>query len=300
MLLTPEQLWPAVRSRSEQALNTGALVPIATSVHVLEERGLRFAVRRVERIAKKEAAAPSGVTPEDPFAPPYEADLHVGDVSDTHVALLNKFNVLDDHLLIVTREYEPQTALLGEADFRAMLRGMAGTDSLAFYNGGALAGASQPHKHLQVVPLPLAEAVPAMPFAPFFERATKAGGPARSPELPFTHAVAPMPRGWADEPDEAASAVKDLHDRLWHELGYTLTTDVQPLPYNLLATGDWLWLVPRSREEHEGIAVNALGFAGALLVRDAAMQELLEELGPLRVLEGVAAPASPGGQAKRL
>lgn len=289
MLLTPDQLWPAVRRQSCHALDTGALVPIATSVHVLEEQGLRFAVRRVEYIAKKEAAAPSEQNLTDPFAPPYEADLHVGDVSDTHVALLNKFNVLDEHLLLVTREYESQSQLLGEADFRAMLRGMAGTDSLVFYNGGADAGASQPHKHLQVVPLPLAGEVPEIPFAPFFENAVKDGGAARSPELPFTHAVAPMPGGWTDEPDKAASTVKELHDRLWRELGYNLTTDEQPIPYNLLATSEWLWLVPRSREEHQGIAVNALGFAGALLVRDAAMQSLLEEIGPLRVLAGVTA-----------
>ena len=51
MLLTPDRIWPAVRRQSRHALETGALVPIATSVHVLEEQGLRFAVRRVERIA---------------------------------------------------------------------------------------------------------------------------------------------------------------------------------------------------------------------------------------------------------
>ena len=289
MLLTPDRIWPKVRQQSEQALTTGALVPMSTSVHVLEEQGLRFAVRRAERIKQKEAAAPSEQNPDDPFAPPYEADLYVGDLSDTHVALLNKFNVLDEHLLLVTRDYESQDQLLGEADFRAMLRGMAGTDTLAFYNGGTDAGASQPHKHLQVVPLPLAEAVPGIPFASCFARAANNSEVFRSPDLPFTHAVAPMPSGWQNNPDEAASSLHDLHHRLWHELGYTLTTDEQPVPYNLIATHDWLWLVPRSREEHQGIAVNALGFAGALLVRDAAMQDLLEELGPLRVLEGVAA-----------
>ena len=292
MQLNPDQLWPAVRRQSRHALDRGALVPIATSVHVLEEQGLRFAVRRVEKIKKKEAAAPSGQNPEDPFAPPYEQDLYIGEVSDTHVGLLNKFNVLDDHLLLVTREYAPQTELLDETDFRAMLRAMIGTRGLAFYNGGTDAGASQPHKHLQVVPLPLADEVPEMPFARFFEDATKAAVPAQSPDLPFTHAVAPMPAGWRDAPDETAPAVLELYHRLWQELGYDLTGSDQPVPYNFLATGDWLWLVPRTREEHQGIAVNALGFAGALLVRDAAMQELLEELGPLRVLEGVAAPGS--------
>ena len=32
---------------------------------------------------------------------------------------------------------------------------LAEFDGLGFYNGGETAGASQPHKHLQIVPLPL-------------------------------------------------------------------------------------------------------------------------------------------------
>jgi ATP adenylyltransferase len=286
-MLTSGELWSAVRRQSRRALETGALVPISTSVHVLAEQGLRFAVRRVEYIAKKEAAAPSKQNPDDPFAPPYEQDLYIGEISDTHVALLNKFNVLDDHLLLVTREYAPQTELLDESDFRAMLHAMAGTTGLAFYNGGTEAGASQPHKHLQVVPLPLAEDVPRIPFVPFFEQAAEGGGPARSPDLPFNHAVAAMPQGWRDDPDGAAGKVMHLYRQLWRELGYSHAGNEQPVPYNLLATDDWIWLVPRGREKHEGIAVNALGFAGALLVRDAAMQARLEEIGPLRVLAEV-------------
>ena len=41
------------------------------------------------------------------------------------------------------------------ADFDALARGLAAIDGLAFYNGGTVAGASQPHKHLQLVPVPL-------------------------------------------------------------------------------------------------------------------------------------------------
>lgn len=287
MLLTPDQLWPVVRRQSHHALETGALVPMSTSVQGLKDQGLRFAVRRVERIAHKDAAAPSAQNPVDPFAPPYEPDLYLGEVSNTHVALLNKFNVLEDHLLLVTREYEPQTRLLEESDFRAMLRALAGTEGLAFYNGGTQAGASQSHKHLQVVPLPLAEAVPRIPFIPFFKRAATGGGPVQSPELPFVHAAVPMPAGWPDAPDPAAPIVTGLYRLLWRELGHTLTGSEQPVPYNLLATRDWLWLVPRRREKYQGIAVNALGFAGSLLVRDAAMHRQLEAIGPLRVLTEV-------------
>jgi sulfate adenylyltransferase (ADP) / ATP adenylyltransferase len=61
-----------------------------------------------------------------------------------------------------------------------------------------------------------------------------------------------------------------------------------PVPFNLLLTADWLWLVPRRQAACEGIGVNALGFAGALLVRGEQDFERLAALGPMRVLREVA------------
>ncbi|XOZ35161.1 hypothetical protein ACMDCT_04200 [Halomonadaceae bacterium KBTZ08] len=82
-------------------------------------------------------------------------------------------------------------------------------------------------------------------------------------------------------------------------MGYPLTTSEQPIPYNLLATQNWLWLVPRSREQYEGIAVNALGFAGALLVRDAEMFRQLEATGPLHLLAEVTTSSDNHTQPQR-
>ena len=44
----------------------------------------------------------------------YEVDLFVADISPTHVCILNKFNVVDYHLLIITRAFESQENLLSE------------------------------------------------------------------------------------------------------------------------------------------------------------------------------------------
>ena len=46
-------------------------------------------------------------------------------------------------------------------------------------------------------------------------------------------------------------------------------------------------LVPRRQEAFEDIAVNALGFAGSLLVRSDAQLAYLREIGPLAVLREV-------------
>lgn len=52
--------------------------------------------------------------------PPYDPDLFVADVSDTNLALLNKFSVFDHHLLVVTCRFEEQETLLDIADFQAL------------------------------------------------------------------------------------------------------------------------------------------------------------------------------------
>ena len=54
----------------------------------------------------------------NPFLP-YEEDLFVADLSDAHLLLLNKYNVVAHHLLVVTRRFEPQSDLLNSADLDA-------------------------------------------------------------------------------------------------------------------------------------------------------------------------------------
>ena len=70
----------------------------------------------------------------------------------------------------------------------------------------------------------------------------------------------------------------------------------QSRPYNLLFTRQWMLLVPRSREFYRGISVNALGFAGALLVRDQRQLLCLRGVGPMAALlrTAVKRPAAKG------
>ncbi len=49
-------------------------------------------------------------------------------------------------------------------------------------------------------------------------------------------------------------------------------------------------IVPRSQEEFQGISVNSLGFAGALLVRNQAQMQILKDQGPMNILKSVAVP----------
>jgi ATP adenylyltransferase len=279
------------------ALAGGALLPIATGSEFLEEAGVRFFVRMLANLQRKsdqrakEDRSAAGGRPFNPFLP-YEEALFVADVSASHVAILNKFNVVENHVLIVTREFEDQRALLTPRDFAAWWRCLGEYDSLGFYNGGVEAGASQAHKHLQVVPLPLAPSGPAVPIEPLLPAAGAGAGIATIPGFDFVHAFARLEPA-ADEQAAAGAACARYGEMLAH-VGLHPPTgrpgQLQSGPYNLVATREWLLLVPRAREFFDGISVNGLGFAGALLVRDQEQLRVLRAAGPLAALRETALP----------
>jgi len=290
----PGTLRRVIGERARRALELGAMQPIQTVEERLDDGGVRFIVRRVPSLARKEYEAAfgggSGAAPRDPFLP-YEEDLFVADVSATHVALLNKFNVLEAHLLIVTRGYVDQEVLIDRGDFEALAACMGEFDGLGFYNGGRQAGASQAHKHLQLVPLPLSRDGPPVPVEPLFDAVRGATGIVGVPGLPFKHAFSWIDPRWFED---ALAAARHLRARYLGLLGAAGLRGVgaagesrQSAPYNLLLTRRWMLLVPRSRERIDSISVNALGFAGSLFVGDDAKLEALVRLGPMTALSRV-------------
>ncbi len=293
-LLNPGTLWPTLLERTAYARERGAILSIPTTPEVIEQSGVAFQVRVISALAMKPlatAAQPNA----NPFLP-YDPDLFVAEVSQTHVALLNKFNVVDHHLVIVTRSFESQEALLTREDCAALLICLAEIDGLSFYNAGPAAGASQRHKHLQLIPL---SALPKsqLPIEPLLRPVKMAGDTGVVPGLPFLHAYAPMNPAWLDLQKDGASSLLACYHSLLRSVGWTVEATVgspsASAPYNLLVTRQWLLLVPRSEEYFEGISINALGFAGALLVKDAAQLAMLRKQGPMTALQRVALPREP-------
>ncbi|MBI2959056.1 MAG: phosphorylase [Betaproteobacteria bacterium] len=271
--------------------------PIETVEEQIRDAGVDFVVRRVSSLARKAAdrrrAKEHTGKRLNPFLP-HEPNLFVADVSDTHLALLNKFNVIERHILIVTRSFVHQETLLDEADFAALAVCMAQMDGLGFYNGGEAAGASQPHKHLQLVPLPLGKAGRAVPMESLFEPARGARAILHVPGLPFGHALAWIDPAWFDEPSRAGARLHALYRELL-ALSAIGTVDVegemrQATPYNLLLTRRWMLLVPRSRERFDSISINALGFGGSLFVRNEPQLQALKRAGPMAALKAVSLP----------
>lgn len=286
----PDTLPQRVGRVAARALATGALRPIPTTLHHVTQGGVRFAVRMLAGRSTKPHAPEPGktATGANPFLP-YDPALFVADLAQAHVCLLNKYPVVANHLLIVTRAYVSQDALLDAADFAALAHCMAQVDGLAFYNAGRVAGASQHHKHLQVAPFPLdPEGADAPVEAVLCAPATE-GRIGEVAALPFPHCFAWLPAGaMADE-----AAMADLYRAMLVAASVWEGDEALPRPYNWLATRRWAMVVPRSAEKVAGMSVNALGFAGSLLVRDAAQLAWLEAFGPLHALAAVArAPAA--------
>jgi ATP adenylyltransferase len=286
MMLEPGTLFEAVRQRSAEAQRSGALLSIQTSFELIRdaESGIAFVVRIVEQLARKAETVwwqqRSGT---NPFLP-YERELFVADVSETHVCLLNKFNVLDHHLLIVTRHFEEQDSLLTLDDFEALFRCMAEGESLGFYNAGTAAGASQPHKHLQLVSVPLGAGPERAPIETQLEAARFDGALGSAAALPFLHCLARFDADSQPGAPGAAAPALATYRAMLERVGIDPRA---PGPYNLLVTRDWMLLLPRTQASHGGIEVNALGFAGALLVRNREQLELVRSQGPMTLLRSV-------------
>lgn len=95
---------------------------------------------------------------------------------------------------------------------------------------------------------------------------------------------------------EAAPLLLARYETLLHraQVPISRTPDgVRTGPYNLLVTRQSMLLVPRSVECFEGLSINALGFAGGLLVRDEAQLEILKAHGPMTALRQVSVPRQP-------
>ena len=281
-------LFEQIQQTTLQARELGALVSLTTQQTSIEDHGIEFMVRILEKITTKENHQKENIKQNiNPFLP-YDERLFVTDLSASHVCLLNKFNVVDNHILIITRDFQSQTDWITPTDFVALATCMQEIDGLAFYNAGKFAGASQPHKHLQLIPfsedinafdIPIEKAIANLTFTD--------SEPTEIDIFPFRHAIAQIPENYDGK------TLFEIYENLLKHLNFidqALTPGEQTQPYNLLVTRRWMLVVHRCKDSYEGISVNSLGFAGALLVRDLPHLEFLKTLTPIQLLAKVAQP----------
>lgn len=293
ILLEPGTLWQRLIDQTEFALDCGALQSIATNYELLEVGDIQFLVRILVNLQRKNEAKKEQKKREkssgknfNPFLP-YEEDLFVSDLTDTHLCLLNKFNAVDHHLLMITRDFEEQENQLNLADFLAVALTLREIEGLVFYNSGKLAGASQRHKHLQLVPLPLVPQGLSLPILPWLTDVFSKQEIHTISQFPFVQVIAACPDIFSINPLEIAPILLEKYQQLIVKTDLNPQKSGKPAPYNLLMTREWMMVIPRLKESYQDISINSLGFAGALLVRDAEQMEQLKQIGPLTLLQKV-------------
>ncbi len=277
----------AVDQRNNDARASGALQPIKAEQTEIADQGLPFTVRWVSSLSAKDDAKvsmPGG--PRDPNFNPFlspEPALTVGPIGEQHVAILNKFPVCDRHLVLARRQFEEQLLPLTLDDFTALALIMSESGGLGFYNGGAAAGASQRHKHVQWIP-----AEPGNASLRFLALGLPAGLPEKAvaihPKLPVKHVFVRVSSGVGTDAAASALSLYGAFNLACRQLGMAPNENGLLSPFNMLVEHDWMLVVPRSREHAHDVSVNALSYAGTLYVRHPEQVEPIRQVGPLAVL----------------
>lgn len=288
MTVHQNALLQRVETVTRSALASGALVPIATQTRIVDSLGVPVELRYLDALARKDAErARGGDRPagqQRPFNPflPYDLALFVADVGPDYVVILNKFPVVAHHVLLITREFVEQEAVVSCGDFVAIANLMAAMDGVMFFNGGKTAGGSQSHRHFQWIP----EALPIEAVLPG-QMATQ---PQQLTALPFRHAFVHCHFDASSDPAAVGTHWYELFRQCCAMVGVT-ENDGKLSPYNLLMTRRWMMVIPRTREfwEYDGnsISINALGFGGCMLLRSPTLIDAVERCGVFNVLAAV-------------
>ena len=264
---------------SDAAERSGALVPLHTEL--VELAGCApFVVRRLLSDTPKHLRS-AGPKP-NPFLP-WDPALQVELLGTEHVLILNKFPVQRGHVLLITQSWQPQPGWLQPRDWQALAAVEADTAGLWFFNSCAAAGASQPHRHLQLLPRSPGEASCPLAAGVLAQLARE------QPAWPWLYELSPRRRfGCSD----AAEELEELYQHHQQQLGLGHPShQVAPVaPYNVLLDPAWFMTVVRRREHWAGLSINALGFAGSLLVTPQSDVDWLQDHGPYALLEAVAVP----------
>ncbi|EPQ57184.1 hypothetical protein GLOTRDRAFT_115218 [Gloeophyllum trabeum ATCC 11539] len=315
MTTTPEEIINRLQGKFEKAREEGDLLFFPSTVQKHQEGQVEYEIRLCPALQHKPHLPTPHFDPSqqhlggkpDPFAPPYIPNLYIGELKseeegNEYVVLLNKYCVIPLHFLLASKEYESQASPLLPPDLvQAYLLLLAakkeGTPFFAFYNCGDRSGASQPHKHIQFLPLEDQNGPPT-------ERLAKAAK-LESPERPFSLSSLPYANHIFRLPSMSTSTpIAQIEETLSHSflsLVDLVISTVRHHPdypagtpsYNVLLTLEHMHLIPRAEENYtlketgDQLSINAVGFAGMPLVKSDEEMEAVKKEGVGKILRGV-------------
>lgn len=219
--------------------------------------------------------------PFDPFEDP-PAGLFITAVPPHHNLVLNKFPVIPDHFILATKDFKRQTDLLEKDDLEAVyscVKAYAeeGEQLFGFFNSGEHSGASQPHRHIQFLPVESMKS--GIENESQWTVLADALGCDPKPVLPFSYVSARLPENPSAE--ELYRIYVNLYDQACQlrrkpARDPSLEKQASSISYNLGITDQTLVLCPRTSEEIKIsktgepiglVALNGTVLGGTLLVK---------------------------------
>lgn len=303
----PAKLPSLVKAAFEKARAAGDLTYYPTQVAILKpgRSGIAFQLRFSPALASKPKPKlpPPGAEKKKPFNP-FENPLPsmtVAQLPPNHVLVLNKFAIVPEHFILATRTVKPQTHVLEVDDIAAAYACIqayhededdAGQELFAFFNSGPHSGASQPHRHIQLLPVAqmragLQDADGGSDWSVMADALSSSRSDA---EVPFAVLTDRIVSGATAEQLHAAyvrlykDAVRLLHS---DENESVAGEGEARISYNLAMTRTTLALCPRvaegatiqskSGEEVGPVALNGTVLGGTALVKNEAEWDALRE-----------------------
>tara|TARA_Y100001933_G_scaffold221446_1_gene231255 strand:- start:634 stop:1464 length:831 start_codon:yes stop_codon:yes gene_type:complete len=273
--MNKEIYWGKALQKTKSSINSNSLFPLKTN-DITENlyKGNDFLIRELDisKFRKNILIGPKI----NPFKP-WDNILEIDSIGNDHQLILNKYPVQLGHLLLITNEWQEQNGWLDLKDWDAIKAVNEDTTGLWFFNSGPLAGASQPHRHIQLLRRDPSElSCPREKWILKFNNVNN-----RNKKYAENIVVKKFSKSLNEE------NIHETYKVLSNKLGLgNPKIDKRPrYPYNLIFTNNWMVLVKRKTDNLHGISINALGFAGYILVTEKSDITYLKKYGPEKLLE---------------
>ena len=270
-----ETYWEKALEQTSLSISKNSLCPLETKVVTSEFYNKNdFIIRKLDttKFKKKVCYGPK----QNPFNP-WEEILEIEKIGNYHQLILNKYPVQKGHILLITNSWKPQNGWLDINDWAAIKNVNKDTSGLWFFNSSPIAGASQPHRHIQLLRRSNDEVN--CPREQWFLDLEISND--KKNKLKKNIVVSHF------NFQENASSIYNKYLELTKKigLGEPIYDDKPRYPYNILITNSWIAIIRRRFDHIHGFSINGLGFAGYLLVTEKSDIKYLKNFGPEKLLE---------------
>ncbi len=276
--MNEEKYWKKALEVSNKAIRANALIPLETELDKeFSNFDIDFEVRRLKSKLPKEIKKIPATT--NPFQP-WDKRLEVNEIGNSHVLILNKYPVQIGHMLLITKQWAPQDGWITKEDWKALLQVDMDTSGLWFFNSCYISGASQPHRHIQLLRRKDGEII--CPRNEWFLNRIKE----KEQVISSDRLIKSISVERRNSNIDNEYRLNLIYEKLCLDMQVgTPNTNSKPLkPYNLLITKNWMALVVRGKDSFMGFDINALGFAGYILETEDSNRNWIALNGPSELL----------------